>query len=646
MGLRLPGGLADGRRRGAAPAGQGRGRPRPAPAGHGPSAASGTGSSGAEARPDACPGRLRRRLTVAFVLVAGVSRRRPGRAGRSCCVRQARLSDSVDRAKRRPSSTSGSPDDGFQAPERPQTSTGLLTSFEQQRLRHRGAAVRDGHMRAAPAPRSAGVPAAPSAAVAARVSSAPAGREDRRADLLLAGGRVPGRPAELYVVVVESTAPGGPVGSSRTCCCRAGSPWSWSAGLVGALLAGGRWSRSPRPARPRAHWPRDSWRRGSPWGRRTSSARGPPRSTRWPTRSRPRSRRSPRLRRGSDDSPRTSRTSSERRSTALVSEASLLREHLDQMPADARRAGRAAGRRRGPAARLVEDLMEISRLDAGAEDGRRRGGGPRPLVAGIVAAAVGRTGASRSPARVGSRTDRRRSERVHVEPGRKRGGARRRRDPRAHRRRRRADGRSRSRRGPGIPAAFTAAPVRRFHKVDPARSGRGSGLGLAIARHNATCSAGGWGVHSEPGVLTRFRLDLPAEPRQPAPDGADEPAYRGRRPARRRTPAHRMRHAPVRLTRPRAHRAAAGHHPRRIGAAAHHGAAHHAATTAGRARSVGPAHVDHRRARPETVTVELWYVRDGRIAPTRRTRPATVATSRLARASWPPGRRRWRPPPG
>ncbi|TDB78573.1 spore gernimation protein [Micromonospora sp. KC723] len=31
-----------------------------------------------------------------------------------------------------------------------------------------------------------------------------------------------------------------------------------------------------------------------------------------------------------------------------------------------------------------------------------------------------------------------------------------------------------------------------------------------------------------------------------------------------------------------------------------------------------------------TVAVELWYVRDGRITPTRRTRPATLATSRLA----------------
>ncbi|MEH1166863.1 Gmad2 immunoglobulin-like domain-containing protein [Micromonospora sp. CPCC 205539] len=32
----------------------------------------------------------------------------------------------------------------------------------------------------------------------------------------------------------------------------------------------------------------------------------------------------------------------------------------------------------------------------------------------------------------------------------------------------------------------------------------------------------------------------------------------------------------------------------------------------------------------DTVTIELWYVRSGRLVPTRRTRPATVGTSRLA----------------
>ena len=53
---------------------------------------------------------------------------------------------------------------------------------------------------------------------------------------------------------------------------------------------------------------------------------------------------------------------------------------------------------------------------------------------------------------------------------------------------------------------------------------------------------------------------------------------------------------------------------------------------AGPSRSAPPAPTTAGPAHPRTVTVELWYVRDGRIAPTRRTRPATVATSRLALA--------------
>ncbi|MER7458751.1 Gmad2 immunoglobulin-like domain-containing protein [Micromonospora sp. NPDC126480] len=49
-------------------------------------------------------------------------------------------------------------------------------------------------------------------------------------------------------------------------------------------------------------------------------------------------------------------------------------------------------------------------------------------------------------------------------------------------------------------------------------------------------------------------------------------------------------------------------------------------------RPPGPATTTAAPATPSagTVTIELWYVRDGRIAPTRRTRPATPATSRLA----------------
>ncbi|MFF5056011.1 Gmad2 immunoglobulin-like domain-containing protein [Micromonospora sp. NPDC000663] len=48
--------------------------------------------------------------------------------------------------------------------------------------------------------------------------------------------------------------------------------------------------------------------------------------------------------------------------------------------------------------------------------------------------------------------------------------------------------------------------------------------------------------------------------------------------------------------------------------------------TGGPVRPSAPAGV----RQPATVTVELWFVRSGRLVPTRRTRPATVATSRLA----------------
>ncbi|MFI6783462.1 Gmad2 immunoglobulin-like domain-containing protein [Micromonospora sp. NPDC050276] len=45
-------------------------------------------------------------------------------------------------------------------------------------------------------------------------------------------------------------------------------------------------------------------------------------------------------------------------------------------------------------------------------------------------------------------------------------------------------------------------------------------------------------------------------------------------------------------------------------------------------RPSAPASTGTRR--PDPVTIELWYVRAGLLVPTRRTRPATVATSRLA----------------
>ncbi|MBQ0902280.1 GerMN domain-containing protein [Micromonospora sp. U21] len=46
--------------------------------------------------------------------------------------------------------------------------------------------------------------------------------------------------------------------------------------------------------------------------------------------------------------------------------------------------------------------------------------------------------------------------------------------------------------------------------------------------------------------------------------------------------------------------------------------------------SLPPAPSGTGTRRPDTVTIELWYVRSGQLVPTHRTRPATVATSRLA----------------
>ena len=53
--------------------------------------------------------------------------------------------------------------------------------------------------------------------------------------------------------------------------------------------------------------------------------------------------------------------------TALVGEASLLAAHLDAMPEDARRPAELLVADVGRLRRLVEDLMEISRFDAGRE---------------------------------------------------------------------------------------------------------------------------------------------------------------------------------------------------------------------------------------------------------------------------------------
>jgi two-component system sensor histidine kinase MtrB len=195
--------------------------------------------------------------------------------------------------------------------------------------------------------------------------------------------------------------------------------------------------------------------------------------------------------------------------TALVAEASLLAEHLDDMPEDARRPAELLVNDVGRLRDLVEDLMEISRLDAG--EARVRG---EPVdIGSLVATAVrsrrwdDRVSIDREDLVL--TTDPRRLERivanlignalehagrdVSVRVGR--------------------DGLGAfvevTDTGPGIPPDRLPHVFDRFYKADSSRAGPGSGLGLAIALENARLLGGDLDVWSEVGRGTRFTLRLP-----------------------------------------------------------------------------------------------------------------------------------------
>ncbi len=195
--------------------------------------------------------------------------------------------------------------------------------------------------------------------------------------------------------------------------------------------------------------------------------------------------------------------------TALVGEASLLAEHLDSMPPESRRPAELLVADVGRLRRLVEDLMEISRLDAGQESVQAE----RVDLGSLTAAAVRARGWEErvrlEAEEVELTSDPRRLERIvanlvgnAVEHGGREVAVR--------------VGRDGvgafvevADRGPGIPPEHLPHLFERFYKADAARSGGGTGLGLAIAQENARLLDGQIEVWSELGEGTRFTLRLP-----------------------------------------------------------------------------------------------------------------------------------------
>lgn len=195
---------------------------------------------------------------------------------------------------------------------------------------------------------------------------------------------------------------------------------------------------------------------------------------------------------------------------ALVAEASILREHLDALPPDSRRAGELLVADVARLRSLVDDLMELSRFDAAAER------------VSLEPVDLGRLIATVTGARLPDATVRLPDPSVIIES-----------EPRRLERivgnlldnaREHAPGApvevsvdaddgevivAVADAGPGVPAEHLERIFERFHKADPSRHDGGSGLGLAIAAEHAALLGGSLRASNRPTRGLRIELRLP-----------------------------------------------------------------------------------------------------------------------------------------
>ena len=197
--------------------------------------------------------------------------------------------------------------------------------------------------------------------------------------------------------------------------------------------------------------------------------------------------------------------------TAMTAVIEILEQETDRMPPDSAVAARLVAGETRKLSRLVQDLMEISRFDAG------RAG--LELDEWDVATAVRDTLAARGwqdsvavelPEGLVARLDRRRLDIVLANLV---GNALRHGAPPVLVRLWREDGGVAievSDGGPGLPESVLPYVFDRFYKADSARTrSEGSGLGLAIARENARLHGGSLEAGNRAGGGARFLLRLP-----------------------------------------------------------------------------------------------------------------------------------------
>ena len=211
--------------------------------------------------------------------------------------------------------------------------------------------------------------------------------------------------------------------------------------------------------------------------------------------------------------------------TALVAEASILREHVGEMPPETRLTAEFLVDDVARLRDLVEELMELSRFDADAEEVALEPVDLGKLIETIRATRSPKAGFAAPGKPVTIEADPRRLERIlgnFLDNAREHAGDK---DVEIELDTTRAEEvvLAVSDRGPGVPEDRLDMIFDRFTKVDPSRSGGSSGLGLAIAAEHAALLGGYLQAMNREGGGLRLELILPKDVARSLPLG-DAPA--------------------------------------------------------------------------------------------------------------------------